>query len=215
MDGSINVESSTEGPETGTTFIVTFKTKCRPSKVVYHSIYEKRSGLQKLLQIEEEKKVPLGEVFQVPNTREMPQLEKKKLKRVLVADDNQFSLVATQSMMEKKGEFTVSAVENGADAVERVRAEHFDMVLLDLDMPLKNGYEAAMEISGNIGKSAPMVVAFSGMEENLDDLRGYGFDDMVEKPLDQKKLRYLIKRLDTFDRVQHGNKQDGQCRRLD
>ena len=71
-------------------------------------------------------------------------------------------------------------------------------MLLDLDMPLKNGYEAAMEITQKKGGKAPMLVAFSGMEENIDDLKGYGFHDMVEKPLDQKKLRYLINQLEAF-----------------
>ena len=43
--------------------------------------------------------------------------------------------------------FKVNGVENGAEAVKSVMAEHFDVVLLDLDMPLKNGYEAAWEIT--------------------------------------------------------------------
>ena len=50
-------------------------------------------------------------------------------------------------MLEKKGVFKVNAVENGFEAVKRVLEEHYDLVLLDLDMPLKNGYETAWEIT--------------------------------------------------------------------
>ena len=49
-----------------------------------------------------------------------------------------------------------------------------------------------------------MLVALSGTEENMEDLKGFGFDDMIEKPLDQKKIRYLMNKLESFDRVPKG-----------
>ena len=94
--------------------------------------------------------------------------------------------------------WTAEHIDTGEKALDVLKQHQFDIVLLDLDMPLKNGYEAAMEITQKKGGKAPMLVAFSGMEENIDDLKGYGFHDMVEKPLDQKKLRYLINQLEAF-----------------
>ena len=46
-----------------------------------------------------------------------------------------------------------------------------------------------------------MLVALSGTEESMEDLKGFGFDEMIEKPLDQKKMRYLLSKLEHFNRV--------------
>ena len=103
MKGNISVESSTEGPDTGTTFIVRLKTKSRITQVSrhrnsvggYHSIYEKGSGSPKRVMIEEETKIPAHDVELLPNLRYTEKIDKKIKNRVLVADDNQFSLMAT------------------------------------------------------------------------------------------------------------------------
>ena len=103
MKGNISVESSTEGPDTGTTFIVRLKTKSRITNVSrqrnggggYHSIYEKGIGSPKLVMIEEETKIPALDAELLPNLRQAEKIGKKIKKRVLVADDNQFSLMAT------------------------------------------------------------------------------------------------------------------------
>ncbi len=81
--------------------------------------------------------------------------------RVLIAEDEPVVAKVTQLMLERSG-CQVEKVANGHDAVETARTGNFDVILMDINLPVKNGLEAAKEIRDLPGKtSAVPILAFS------------------------------------------------------
>ena len=66
-------------------------------------------------------------------------------RRILLAEDNNLNRLLVATMLKRMGH-SVVAVENGVEAVEAVKASRFDVGILDLQMPIMGGLEAATEI---------------------------------------------------------------------
>ncbi len=81
--------------------------------------------------------------------------------RVLIAEDEHVVAKVTRIMLEKAG-FAVEQVADGQEAIELARSGDFDLILMDLNLPVKNGLEAAKEIRKLPGKSSETpILAFS------------------------------------------------------
>jgi len=111
--------------------------------------------------------------------------------RVLVAEDHESlrELVALQ--LQQLGlEYRI--VENGFAAVEAAAAEHFDAILMDMDMPLMDGYEA-VNVLRERGYDRP-IVAFTahGAGPALERARAQGCDAIVRKPVTAERLRAAL-----------------------
>ncbi len=98
-----------------------------------------------------------------------------------------------QTLLEAAG-FTVDAVENGEDAVELIAASlpgEYAAVLLDIEMPVKNGYQAAKLIRGlkNPALAGIPIVAVSAraFSEDVAAARAAGMNGHIAKPIDMKK----------------------------
>lgn len=109
--------------------------------------------------------------------------ETKKI--LIVEDDTDISMIE-QAYLEAS-DFNTKIVENGNDAVEIIEKEHFDLILLDLMLPGKNGYEICREIRDKIDVPILMVTAKT---EPFDKIRGLGTgaDDYIAKPFDPAEL---------------------------
>ena len=111
--------------------------------------------------------------------------------RALVAEDIQTNQAVINEMLTQLG-FQVSIVDNGLQALQRLESESFDIVFMDIQMPVMHGDEAIMRIrkSGASYSGLPIVVvtanAMKGMEEKF---LGMGADGYVSKPIDFKDLR--------------------------
>jgi two-component system sensor histidine kinase/response regulator len=109
--------------------------------------------------------------------------------RVLLVEDNEINQQVAKEMLEKAG-LVVGIATNGQEAVERVKAEVYDAVLMDIQMPLMGGFEATQEIrrSGRF-KDLPIIAmtahAMAGDREK--SLAG-GMNDHVTKPIDPDEL---------------------------
>lgn len=105
-------------------------------------------------------------------------------KRILVADDREELADITAAMLRLEGH-EVMAVYGGSQAVAAAREFHPDCVVLDIDMPDMNGYEAAALLrDGRDEKGRPMLVAYTGMWGPRDEMLALeaGFDHHVAKP---------------------------------
>ncbi|MBS0409786.1 MAG: response regulator [Proteobacteria bacterium] len=104
---------------------------------------------------------------------------------VLVVDDNATNRLVAETLLEMMG-CTFTSVENGAEAVERVKAEAFDLVLMDVTMPVMDGLEATRRIRAMAGTAGAVpIVALTANADPLDAetyLRT-GMDAVVEKPI--------------------------------
>lgn len=117
---------------------------------------------------------------------------------ILVVDDSKTNTFMLRAMLRKLGYDCTVAVD-GKEAVDLVRDTPFDIVLMDINMPVLNGIEAAMRIRRDLGRTTLPIVAVTAYPESR-HMPGYteaNFDDLVTKPIDisvlQRKLVQHIK----------------------
>ena len=106
------------------------------------------------------------------------------MQKILVVDDEQRIREIIKEYAEFNG-FQVTQAEDGMDAVEKVRNEDFDIIIMDIMMPKLDGYSACKEIKKT--KEIP-VIMLSARGEEYDKLFGFeiGVDDYVVKPFSPK-----------------------------
>jgi len=111
---------------------------------------------------------------------------------ILVAEDNKINQIVTQNVLEK-GNFECHIVENGLEALNAIKENNiYDLILMDLNMPVMNGIEATKEIrSMNI--SIPVIaLTAADIEEVKNDNFHEGFSDVITKPFDNFELYQKI-----------------------
>ncbi|HJV43052.1 ATP-binding protein, partial [Caulobacter sp.] len=117
--------------------------------------------------------------------------------RVLVVDDNPVNQVVARAVLEAVG-VEVAAVGDGRAALTRLGAEPFDMVLMDVHMPVMDGVEAVRRIRAGEGGRVDMpVVALTAdaMVGDAERLMAQGFDDAHPKPILPAGLLATVARL--------------------
>lgn len=114
--------------------------------------------------------------------------------RILWADDEIDLLRPHILFLESKG-YQVTSVANGADAVERVREERYDVVLLDEQMPGMGGLETLSEIK-QLQPEVPVVMVTKSEEEHLmEEALGGQISDYLTKPVNPSQILLTCKRL--------------------
>jgi len=114
--------------------------------------------------------------------------------RVLVAEDNDVNRYLMISMLERLGH-QATAVVNGREAVEIVQVEHFDLVLMDVQMPVANGIDATQAIRALPGAAAgvPILAVTANVLPEQEAMYGdVGFSGYLPKPLTLQQLRVAI-----------------------
>lgn len=122
--------------------------------------------------------------------------EDLKGSKILVAEDNLLNQKVISKFL-SLWNATVEIVENGEEAIEKVKTDQYDLVLMDLQMPIMDGYEAAR----NIRKLKPATVAeipiialtASALTSEQDKVKKSGMDDFVAKPFEPEDLLLKIK----------------------
>lgn len=115
-----------------------------------------------------------------------------KGKKILLVDDDSRNIFAVGKLLQKNGMEVVTA-ENGQVAVDKVKVEDFDAVLMDIMMPVMDGYEATRELRKLKGEGLP-IIAFTAkaMSEDREKCINAGANDYITKPLDSQKLLSLL-----------------------
>ncbi|MDR3494350.1 MAG: ATP-binding protein [Ancalomicrobiaceae bacterium] len=120
-------------------------------------------------------------------------------RHILVAEDNGTNRLLVSKMLEKQG-CRVSLVADGRAAVEAVTrpgAERFDLVLMDIHMPIMDGEEATRQIRAcEAGRRTPIVaLTANAFSEDIARYRALGMDDHIAKPIDWPLLFSTLDRL--------------------
>ena len=121
-------------------------------------------------------------------------------KRVLLCEDNKMNLeIATILLHEKV--IIVDAAVNGRDGVDMFMAAapgFYDVILMDIRMPVLNGYEAAMKIrsADRADASGIPIIAMSAdiFEEDIAKAKQAGINDALSKPVDADKMYQIIEK---------------------
>jgi signal transduction histidine kinase/ActR/RegA family two-component response regulator len=101
--------------------------------------------------------------------------------KVLIAEDNKINMIVARKIMQKWG-IQVTEAENGQIAYDKCTAENFDLILLDLEMPVMDGRTAVQKINA-LNKGVPVIAFTAGVYENMKtDLFDIGFTDYLLKP---------------------------------
>ena len=127
-------------------------------------------------------------------------LPKEEKLKILAVDDNRTNLHILQVFLKKQGHEVIVG-ENGEEAVRLFKAEAPDVVLLDIMMPIMNGFEAARQIKALVPDRWVPVVFLSALnrDENLVEGLAAGADDYLTKPINfvvlEAKLRTMQRSL--------------------
>jgi len=116
--------------------------------------------------------------------------------KVLVVDDNIDAASTLEALLSMHG-MHVTVAHDGAAAVGKVEAEQPDAVVMDIGMPVMNGYEAARRIRSTVPGPRPMLIALTGWGQYADKARASeaGFDFHFVKPLSIDELLGCLARL--------------------
>jgi CheY-like chemotaxis protein len=114
--------------------------------------------------------------------------------RILVVDDNQDALQTTAMLLRNSG-FEVQTAPDGAAALETVSHFNPDAVLLDIGMPIMDGYEVARRLRAQPSGDRLILIALSGYGQEEDRQRSIraGFNSHLTKPLDHLRLTELLR----------------------
>ena len=116
--------------------------------------------------------------------------------RVLIADDNAVNALLATRTLEKAG-YTCLSAATGAEAVEAIELSDFDIVLMDLRMPVMDGFEAMRRVRAlTTEKNSLPIIAISA-EINPDverEAKAAGANAVAAKPLDPHTLRSIVER---------------------
>jgi light-regulated signal transduction histidine kinase (bacteriophytochrome)/FixJ family two-component response regulator/HPt (histidine-containing phosphotransfer) domain-containing protein len=114
--------------------------------------------------------------------------------RILVAEDNGTNREVTLAQLRRLG-YTSRAVTNGAQAIEALRQESYDLVLMDCEMPVMDGFEATRALRASMQPAIPIIaLTADSMQTDRDRCLSAGMNDYLSKPTDLGQLADVIAR---------------------
>ena len=133
----------------------------------------------------------------VPRQRTKPsgrsEIETNKKLKILIVEDNSVNRLLAVKILSEVG-FTADVAVDGLEAVEFVSKSPYDLIFMDLQMPVMDGYEAMRKIRSNGAISQPRIIVISANVQPQDVSNSYsaGADGFLPKPIDRKALVDII-----------------------
>lgn len=124
-------------------------------------------------------------------------------KKVLLVEDNQINREIILGLLENSG-LDIDIATNGEEAVSMFN-NSYNLILMDLQMPIMNGYEATTKIR-EFDKQIPIIaLSANGMEEDIETSKLYGMQEHLVKPIDVEELYKIVKKyIDNENRKDDG-----------
>jgi CheY-like chemotaxis protein len=126
-------------------------------------------------------------------------IEKTKIKmfnnvKILIAEDNQLNQMLIKAILDKES-IQYELAENGEQVLEKLKTTNFDLILMDIQMPIMDGVSATIEIRNNLKSSIP-IIALTANASVSDELKykEVGMNDHLSKPFKREDLFNKIKR---------------------
>jgi two-component system alkaline phosphatase synthesis response regulator PhoP len=115
-------------------------------------------------------------------------------KKVLIADDEPNIVTSLEFLMEANG-YEVCVARNGDEALNLVNDERPDLVLLDVMMPARSGFEVCQKIRESGVSLKILMLTAKGRDIEIEKGRAMGADDYITKPFSTKELVERVRRL--------------------
>lgn len=112
--------------------------------------------------------------------------------KILVAEDNLVNQMVISKILKKMG-LQVDLAKNGLEATDMALQESYDLILMDMQMPVRDGLEATLEIR-KIYQKIPIIVALTAnaASEDRDKCLEAGMNDFLSKPISKLQLTQLL-----------------------
>lgn len=163
------IEASSDGKDSGATFTVTLKTVAAPAK---------------------------SEADR-PSTPVKPAAGKSRkvehAARLLVVDDHHDTCTGMRLILERRG-YRVTVANSADQAIARASEEEFDLLISDIGLPDRSGYELMQELRASKGLRGIALSGF-GMENDVNRARAAGFSEHLTKPINFERLEEAIQNL--------------------
>lgn len=118
-------------------------------------------------------------------------------KKVLIAEDSSVIQNLTKKILQQQ-DYEIKSVKNGQELLKIVESETFDVILLDINMPIVNGIECAKSIRAMADKTKATtpLIAITGNALNftVDYFKSVGFNEYLQKPLNFDLLLDMVKK---------------------
>ena len=163
-----NIHAASAGKDQGSTFTVDLKTVAAP--------VEAKNGAGKQRPV------------RVPS-----ETSATRRHRVLVVDDHQDTCMGMKMMLERRG-YQITLAHTADQAVEKARAEDFDLLISDIGLPDRSGYELMRELRASKGLRGIALSGF-GAEHDVSKARDAGFSEHLTKPINFERLEEAIRNL--------------------
>lgn len=117
-------------------------------------------------------------------------------KKILIADDEQNIVISLEFLMKREG-FQVSLAADGEQALAAIRRDMPDLVLLDVMMPLKSGFEVCQEVKADPALRGVQVLMLTAKGRDAEVAKGLamGADGYMTKPFSTRDLVAKVKTL--------------------
>ena len=108
-------------------------------------------------------------------------------KKVLLVEDNELNYEIAKTVLEEAG-FRVDGASNGKEAVDKASDNAYDVILMDIQMPIMDGYEATKELR-RLGNKTPIIaMTANAFSEDRKKAKDVGMDGYIPKPINVNKL---------------------------
>lgn len=152
--------------------------------------------------------------FELGTESDIPQTKGKVIdssilrnKKILLVEDNEMNRLVATTLLENYGVIT-EEVHNGAEAVQALKSRYYDLVLMDVQMPVLNGLDATMIIRQEINQFVPIIaLTANAIKGEAEKCLKAGMNDYISKPFEEEELinaiaRWLGDSPETFNTLQ-------------
>jgi PAS domain S-box-containing protein len=153
-----------ESSDQGTTFAFTIKVKLMPNDFNSHSLQSDKQG-------------------------DFP----TRTLQILIAEDNAINQLVLKKILERQGH-NIDVAENGHETIEAIKLKAYDLVFMDLQMPLMNGFEATERIKKMEIEKPPVIIAVTAnaFVEDREKCLTAGMDDYISKPIKLAEINEIV-----------------------
>ena len=115
---------------------------------------------------------------------------------ILIVDDDETN-IAVFDMLLKLENYQTIISKNGKDAIEKTASKQPDLVLLDVMMPIMDGFEVAKRLKGDPNTNKIPIIIITALNDHSSRLKGLeaGAEDFINKPVDKAELLARVKNL--------------------
>lgn len=129
-------------------------------------------------------------IKEINRLKHVNKFHKKTNSLVLITDDNKSQRLLVGLYLKKMGVEIIEA-HNGQQALEKVRQHHFDLILMDIQMPIMDGYTASLAIKKDYPKLPIIALSGEACEDDIDKMYRI-MDDRLGKPVNNESLSKII-----------------------